>query len=98
MSQKLVNGVLVDLTPQELQQAAQDALNAPLLLLPRQVLKSLIISRITDEQLDLALATMTPRQKERWRAPDVPTVAFDDAEVVGLIQFIGADPDVVLAP
>lgn len=64
----------------------------------RLVPKSLIISRLTDPQLDAALAAMTPRQKERWRAPDKPAIYSDDPEIVGLIEAIGADPAVVMAP
>jgi hypothetical protein len=64
----------------------------------RLVPKSLIISRLTDEQLDAALAAMTNRQKERWRAPDKPAIYADDPEAVALIEAIGADPEVVMAP
>lgn len=73
---------------------------APVEPLPgvRRVAKSVILSRITDEQLDAALGAMTNRQKERWRSPDTPSVAFDDPEVIGLIVAIGADPELVLAP
>ena len=63
----------------------------------RLVPKSLIISRLTDAQLDTALALMTTRQKERWRSPDHPAVYADDPETVGLLNAIGADPTVVLA-
>jgi hypothetical protein len=64
----------------------------------RLVPKSVILSRLTDAQLDAALAMLTTRQKERWRAADKPAVYFDDAETVGLINAIGADPAVVMAP
>jgi hypothetical protein len=64
----------------------------------RLVPKSLIISRLTDAQLDAALGAMTNRQKERWRASDHPAVYADDPEVIALLLAVGADPDVVLAP
>jgi hypothetical protein len=64
----------------------------------RLVAKSLVISRLTDAQLDLAINAMTNRQKERWRAPDHPEVYSDDAETVAMIKAIGADPVAVLAP
>lgn len=64
----------------------------------RQISKSVILSRITDQQLDAALAAMTNRQKERWRSPDVQLVFADDPEIVALVTAIGADPAVVLAP
>ncbi len=64
----------------------------------RLVEKTLILDRITDAQLDAALAAMTPRQKERWRAPGHPEVYADDPETVALLIAIGADPEIVLAP
>lgn len=64
----------------------------------RLVSKSLVISRLTDAQLDAALSAMTNRQRERWRAPDHPAIYFDDPEAVALITAVGADPDAVLAP
>ncbi len=64
----------------------------------RKVAKSLILSRITDAQLEQAMALMTVRQQERWRAPDQPAVYFDDPETIAVLQAIGADPDEVLAP
>ena len=67
-------------------------------VLRREVYKSIVLSRLTDEQLDAALVAMNNRQRERWRSPDSPTVFVDDAEVIGLLRFIGADPAVVLAP
>ena len=62
----------------------------------RLVPKSLIIARLTDAQLDAALALMTTRQKERWRAPDHPAVYADDPEAVALLTAVGADPALVL--
>ena len=65
---------------------------------PEPVLKSLIISRLTDWQLDDAVGARSTRQQERWRAPDQPSVYFDDAETIAVLTAIGADPDEVLAP
>src|SRR5213596_2366731 len=45
-----------------------------------EIPKSVIISRLTDEQLDTVMAAMTTRQKERWRSPDSPTVWNDNEE------------------
>jgi hypothetical protein len=53
---------------------------------------------LTDAQRDAALALMTNRQKERWRSPGHPAVYADDPETVSLLQAIGADPELVLAP
>jgi hypothetical protein len=64
----------------------------------RLVRKSVIIGRLTDDQLEAALRLMTVRQKERWRAPDKPSVYADDEETLAVLQAIGADPEVVLAP
>jgi hypothetical protein len=63
----------------------------------RKVLKSIVISRLTNAQLEAAITNMTNRQRERWRSPDSPTVWSDDQEVIDMIVAIGADPDVVLA-
>mgnify|MGYP000373699522 CR=1 FL=1 len=63
----------------------------------RRVPKSTIIARLTDEELDAALALMTTRQKERWRAPDHPAVDVDDPELLAVLAAVGADPEAVLA-
>jgi hypothetical protein len=63
----------------------------------RAVLKSVILSRLTDAQLAAAIAAMSQRQQEQWRSPDQPTVFADDQVVIGLVKAIGADPNVVLA-
>lgn len=63
----------------------------------RQVAKSVILERLTDAQLDAALALLSPRQKERWRAPGYPTVNFDDSDTLAVLAAIGADPAVVMA-
>lgn len=62
----------------------------------RRVRKSTIIARLTDEQLVAALEILTPRQMERWRAPDQPTVYYDDPETVAVLTAIGADPAEVM--
>ncbi|MCB2019808.1 MAG: hypothetical protein KDG44_03315 [Burkholderiaceae bacterium] len=62
-----------------------------------RVPKSVVLSRLTDAQLEAALALMTPRQMERWRAPDQPTVYTDDPDTVAIVTAVGADPQVVLA-
>src|SRR5690606_39214581 len=51
----------------------------------RRVRNSVITCRLTDEHLAPALYLVTPRQMERWRAPDQPTVYADDAETVAIV-------------
>jgi hypothetical protein len=63
---------------------------------PRAVPKSVIINRLTEEQVAAAIGAMTFKQQERWRSPDSPAVRADDEEVRGLLKAIGADPDVIL--
>lgn len=63
----------------------------------RVIEKAVIIERLTDAQLEAAISLMSVRQQERWRMPGYPVVYADDPEVVGLIQAVGADPEVVLA-
>lgn len=66
---------------------------------PRSLVsKSVILARLTDQQLDAALAAMTNRQRERWRSPDHPAIYADDPEAVALLKAIGADPATILAP
>lgn len=62
----------------------------------RKILKSLVIERLTDAQLEKALSLMTARQKERWRTPGYPDVNVEDPELLGILTAIGADPDAVL--
>lgn len=68
----------------------------------RLVSKSLIISRLTDEQIAAgqALLDMTgnARLRARWYAADKPGVYADDADSRAMFAAIGADPDAVLAP
>lgn len=65
--------------------------------LRRRVRKSVILSRLTDEQVEAAMALLTAKQKERWRAPDQPTVYVDDPETLAVLQAIEADVDAVMA-
>lgn len=69
----------------------------PATAIVRQIRKSTVVARLTDTQLDQALALMNNRQKERWRAPDHPVVDVDDPELLQVLQAVGADPAVVLA-
>jgi hypothetical protein len=63
----------------------------------RQIEKTTIIARLTDDQLEAALGLMTTRQKELWRAPGYPAINVDDAELLAVLQAIGADAVTVLA-
>lgn len=63
----------------------------------RLISKSLVLDRLTDEQLAAALGLMSQRQKERWRSPDKPAVFADDTELLAVLAAVGADPAVVLA-
>lgn len=66
---------------------------------PRRMIgKSVIISRLTDQQVADAVALLTPKQAERWRAPDKPAVYFDDAETVAILNAVGANVEEVMAP
>lgn len=64
----------------------------------RKILKSLVLERLTDAQIDQAISIMTNRQRERWRMPGHPDVDVEDAELLGMLQAVGADPAAVLAP
>lgn len=65
----------------------------------RKVSKSLIISRLTDQQLINAklLFNQQPRLEARWNAPDQPAVYFDDTDTINFLIAIDADPEFVLA-
>lgn len=63
---------------------------------PLQIAKSLVLSRLTDDQLDAALNLMTNRQKERWRSPDHAAVDIDDPELLAVLGAVGADAKTVL--
>lgn len=60
--------------------------------------KSVLIERLTDEQLAEAMSLMSLRQQEMWRAPDRPWVYADDPDLLLIINAIGADAATVLAP
>jgi hypothetical protein len=90
-----VNGVEREMTPE--QEAAFEASRSGYALRARMLPKSVILSRLTDAQLDAIMAAMTVRQKERWRSPDRPRIATDDAELLAMLAGVGADPAVVLA-
>lgn len=62
----------------------------------RMVRKSVILSRLTDEQIEAAIGLLTASQAERWRASDRPAVYFDDPETVAILIAVGADPDEVM--
>jgi hypothetical protein len=67
----------------------------------RLVLKSLIITRLHGAgKLVAAKAALDSDlyARERWYAPDKPAVYADDAEVLALLNAIGADPAAILAP
>lgn len=63
----------------------------------RLIAKSIVLSRLTDEQLNAALGLMNNRQKERWRAPDKAEVFVDDTELLAVLNAVGADAAFVLA-
>lgn len=68
----------------------------------RLVPKSLIIARLTDQQIAAGAALLdqpaNARLRARWYAADRPGVYADDADSRLMFQAIGADPDAVLAP
>lgn len=67
-----------------------------------RVSKSTIIARLTDQQLAAAAQAFgmpgNLRLRERWYATDQPAINANDPESVALVQAIGADPAIVLAP
>lgn len=64
----------------------------------REVPKWLIVSRLTDQQLEDAFALMSLRQVERWRAAAFPNIHADDPEMLAILSAVGADAETVLAP
>lgn len=58
---------------------------------PRQIAKATIVDRLTDQQLEAALAAMSPRQRERWRMPGYPMINVDDPEMLALLAWLGLD-------
>lgn len=67
----------------------------------RMVRKSVIIARlIAADKIGAAKVALDsdPSAYARWWAPDKPSIYADDAEALGLLNAIGADPAVILAP
>jgi hypothetical protein len=67
----------------------------------RTVLKSVIISRLIEaEKITEARAALDSDAAlyARWWAPDRPAINCDDPDALALLDAIGADPDVIMAP
>jgi hypothetical protein len=67
----------------------------------RMVRKSVIVERLhAAGKLAAAKAALDADlyARERWYAPDRPSIYADDAEALALLTSIGADPAVILAP
>ena len=67
---------------------------------PRTVRKSLIVQRLHDAgKLAAASAVLNSDiyARERWYAPDQPSVRADNPEVLALLAAVGADPVTILA-
>lgn len=67
----------------------------------RQVAKTVIQQRLDDAKLLGAAMTALMARPEafaRWLNQKFPAVDFDDPEALALLEAIGADPDVVMAP
>ena len=95
---RTVNGVEVTLTAEERRTienewAEQEAKPKR----PRLIGKSVILSRLSDAQIEQALSIMSVAQRERWRAPDQPAIRADNPELLAILQVVGADPAIVLA-
>lgn len=68
---------------------------------PRRVRKSIIIKRLHEAgKLAAAKAALDADlyARERWYAPDQPSVHADNAEVLSLLRAIGVDAETILAP
>lgn len=63
----------------------------------RQIPKWLVVSRLTDQQLEDAFAIMTLRQVERWRSSAFPDIYVDDPDMLAILSVVGADPTAVLS-
>ncbi len=66
----------------------------------RQVLKSVIISRLIDAGKIEAARTALDQDAAayaRWWAPDRPAINYDDPDALALLTAIGADLDAILA-
>jgi len=67
----------------------------------RMIAKSIVQARVINagKMPDaFAMLNANPIYFARWFAPDQPAVYFDDPDAVGLVQALGLDPAVVLAP
>jgi hypothetical protein len=60
--------------------------------------KSLVLARLGDQKAAQAFAIATIGQQLRWNAPGKTFVNADDQETIAIIQAVGEDPAVVLAP
>lgn len=78
--------------------ANADIIKATFVFRDRRLLKkSVIVSRLTDEQVVAVLGVLTPKQMERWRSPDKPMVYVDDPEMIAALVAAGVNPSVILA-
>jgi len=59
--------------------------------------KSVIIDRLSEDQIERAIKKLTAKQLEKWRAPDHPVIYCDDPILLETLNAIGADPKIVLA-
>jgi len=67
----------------------------------RMVPKSVVTQRVIDAgMIDQAMAALQSDWAKfaRWVAPDQPAVYFDDADTVLMVEALGLDPEVILAP
>lgn len=67
----------------------------------RMVAKSMVTQRVIDAGLidqAMALLQMDWAKFARWVAPDQPAVYFDDADTVLMVETLGLDPGVIMAP
>lgn len=98
MLDKMVDGVVVRMSPSE---ETTFLAQQPATPERRRVAKSVVTQRLIDAGLiDDAFATLgaNPSTFARWFAPDSSYVYVDDEEALWLLNTIGADPDVILAP
>lgn len=96
---KSIDGQRVLMTPNE--EADFIAGLAPISEPRRAVPKSLITQRLIDAgKHSAALAALKADDSAfaRWFSPDQPSVYSDNAEVIALLNAIGADPAAILAP
>jgi hypothetical protein len=82
--------------------ALVDVVESPAPPEPRRlVVKSTIIRRLNEAGL-LAAAIQGLNSnlyaRERWYAPDWPSIYFDDPEALALLSAIGADVQTIMAP